>query len=149
MYSIMPGHDYRRSQALDRLTRLHEAQRAFHRGGSGEPLRALLAKDIRWTVPGRSAIAGRYEGIDEVIAYFAKRREISSGTFEMHTSEVLTGDGDYVAALTEGTAVVAGREERWSTVGLYRFGGDTLAECWLLPLDADQFDQIWGAASRR
>lgn len=141
--------DHPRSQALERLTRLHEAQRDFYGGGSGEPLRALLAQDIRWTVPGRSAIAGRYEGIDAVMAYFAARREIASGTFEMHTSEVLTGDGDYVAALTDGTAVVAGREARWSTVGLYRFTGDTVAECWLLPLDADEFDQIWGAAGPR
>jgi hypothetical protein len=38
----------------------------------------------------------------------------------------------------------AGREERWSTVGLYRLAGDRVAGCWLLPLDGVAFDRIWG-----
>jgi ketosteroid isomerase-like protein len=125
------------------LERLHEAQRRFYAGGSGEELREILVEDIRWVVPGRNAIAGRYEGIDDVMSYFAKRRELAARTFTMHTSEVLLGDGDHVAALTDGTAILAGAEERWSTVGLYRFRGDRVAACWLLPLDAEKFDRIW------
>jgi hypothetical protein len=34
-------------------------------------------------------------------------------------------------------------EHRWSTVGLYRFRGEQIAACWLLPLDAAAFDWIW------
>jgi ketosteroid isomerase-like protein len=128
------------------IARLHEAQRRFYAGGSGDELRDLLTTDIRWTVPGRNAIAGRYEGIAEVMSYFVKRREIASRTFTLHTSEVLVGDGDHVAALTDGTAVLAGAEERWSTVGLYRLRGGLVAACWLLPLDAEKFDRIWTAA---
>ena len=50
------------------LERLHAAQGAFYAGGPPEPLRALLADDIVWTVPGDNAIAGRYEGADAVMA---------------------------------------------------------------------------------
>jgi len=62
----------------------------------------------------------------------------------MHPGDVLVGDGDRVAVLTDGSARIGGREERWSTVGLYRLAGDRrLAACWLLPLDPEAFDRIW------
>ena len=137
-----------RSVALERLASLHEAQRDFYAGGSAEKLRAALTEDIRWTVPGSSPIAGRYEGFEEVIAYFTRRREMAARTFRMHLKEVLTGDGEHVAALTEGTAVLGGAEETWSTVGLYRFRGRRVAACWLLPLDPGEFDRIWSRTAK-
>jgi ketosteroid isomerase-like protein len=125
------------------LERLHAAQGAFYAGGPEAPLRALLTEDIVWTVPGDNAIAGRYAGIDAVMAYFARRRDHAGRTFRMHPGEVLTGDGDHIAVLTDGTAVIDGAEHRWSTVGLYRLRGDRIAACWLLPLDQAAFDRIW------
>lgn len=38
--------------------------------------------------------------------------------------------------------VIGGVEHRWSTVGLYRIREERMAACWLLPLDAEDFD-IW------
>jgi hypothetical protein len=61
----------------------------------------------------------------------------------MHPLDVLVGEGDHVAALTDGTAVIDGVERRWSTVGLYRIEDGLIAACWLLPLDEVAFDQIW------
>jgi ketosteroid isomerase-like protein len=125
------------------LQQLHAAQGAFYAGGPGDELRALLTDDIVWTVPGDNAIGGVYEGIEAVFSYFARRRDLADRTFRMHPGEVLYGDGDHVAVLTDGSAVSDGRERRWSTVGLYRFRGDRIAACWLLPLDATAFDEIW------
>jgi uncharacterized protein len=132
-----------RAAAEALLARLHAAQRDFYAGGTEEPLRALLQPDVEWHVPGRNAIAGDYRGIDAVMAYFARRRDHAARTFRMHPGEVLVGDGDHAAVLTDGTAVLQGREERWSTVGLYRFAGERIAGCWLLPLDPVAFDRIW------
>jgi hypothetical protein len=98
---------------------------------------------VTWHVPGRNAIAGTYAGRDAVMAYFARRRDLAQRTFRLHPGEVLTGEGDHVAVLTDGTAVVGGREARWSTVGLYRFDGERVAGCWLLPLDPAAFDAVW------
>jgi hypothetical protein len=61
----------------------------------------------------------------------------------MHRGDVLTGSGDSVAVLTDGTAVVDGVERRWSTVGLYTLRGDRVAECRLIPFDQAEFDEIW------
>ena len=132
-----------RDEARRVLARLHEAQGAFYAGGPPEPLRALLADDVAWVVPGRNAIAGEYRGIDEVMAYFAQRRNLAARTFRMHPGDLLTGDGDHVAVLTDGTATIGGIERRWSTVGLYRLHLGRVAACWLLPLDPGAFDAIW------
>jgi ketosteroid isomerase-like protein len=132
-----------RDEARRVLARLHEAQGAFYAGGPPEPLRALLAHDVAWVVPGTNLIAGEYRGIDEVMAYFARRRDVAAGSFRMHPGDLLSGDGDRVAVLTDGTATIGGVERRWSTVGLYRLREGRVAACWLLPLDQAAFDAIW------
>jgi ketosteroid isomerase-like protein len=132
-----------RAAALEVLGAFHAAQGDFYAGGREAPLRALLTADVAWHVPGRNAIAGDYLGIDEVMAYFARRRDLAARSFRMEPGEVLVGDGDHVAVLTDGVAVVAGSEERWSTVGLYRISGRRIAACRLLALDQAAFDRIW------
>ena len=127
------------------LQRLHAAQGDFYAGGPEEPLRAVLTDDIAWHVPGDNAIAGTYEGAEAVMAYFARRRDLAGRSFRMHPGDVLTGDGERVAVLTDGTATIDGQPHHWSTVGLYRLRGDRVAACWLLPLDPVAFDRIWAA----
>jgi hypothetical protein len=79
-------------------------------------------------------------------AYFARRRDRASGSFRMHRRDVLTGDGSRIAALTDGTATVAGARHAWSTVGLYdTIDQERITACWLLPLDQAAFDAIWSA----
>jgi uncharacterized protein len=136
-----------RARALELLARLHEAQGSFYAGGPDGPLRAVLADDVVWHVPGANAIAGVYEGVDAVLAYMRRRRDLATRTFRMHPGDVLVGEGDTVAALTDGTAVIDGVERSWSTVGLYRFSSDRVAACWLLPLDPGVFDEVWRTAA--
>ena len=107
-------------------------------------MRKLLTPDVRWIVPGESYIAGSYEGIDAVFDYFRRRRDFANGTFRMYRRDILVGDGNRVAALTDGTATIGGEQRHWSTVGVY----DTVEEsrisaCWLLPFDQQAFDSIW------
>jgi ketosteroid isomerase-like protein len=132
-----------REVAFESLARLHDAQGAFYAGGPAAPLRELLTNDVVWRVPGQNAIAGVYTGIDEVMAYFARRRDLAGRTFRMHPGELLVGEGEHAGVLTDGTAFLHGAERSWSTLGLYRFRGNRIAACWLLPLDPEQFDRIW------
>jgi ketosteroid isomerase-like protein len=125
------------------LSRLHDAQNHFYAGGDAARLRAVLAPDVIWTVPGANAIAGTYRGLDAVLEYFTRRRAIADSTFRMHRRDVLVGATGRIAALTDGTATIAGRPRTWSTVGLYEVRDGLVAACWLLPLDAAQFDEIW------
>jgi ketosteroid isomerase-like protein len=134
-----------RDEARRILARLHEAQGAFYAGGPAGPLRDLLTEDVAWVVPGVNAIAGDHRGVDAVMAYFARRRDLAARSFRMHPGDLLTGEGDLVAVLTDGTATIAGSERRWSTVGLYELREGRVAACWLLPLDPVAFDAIWSA----
>jgi uncharacterized protein len=126
------------------LARMHAVQGRFYAGEAvDDEVRALLTDDVVWTIPGDNAIAGRYRGPDEVLAYFTRRRDLASQSFRMHPGDMLVGDSDHVAVLTDGSATIDGREQRWSTVGLYRLRGDRIAGCSLLALDQAAFDAIW------
>ena len=132
-----------RDEATAVIDRLHEAQARLYTDGDPEAVRALLSDQIAWHVPGASPIAGSYHGPEEVIAYMLARRRLADGTFRMHRLDVLTGNGDTIAVLTDGEASIEGAQRRWSTVGLYRLERSYVAECWLLPLDQAEFDDIW------
>ena len=132
-----------RENARALLARLHAAQNTFYSGGGEGELRDLLAPDVVWHVPGVNAIAGAYRGHDDVLGYFTRRRELAASTFRIRARDVLTGDGDTIAALSDGAATLGNQEWRWSTVGLYRVADGRIAECWLLPTDPGLFDLIW------
>ena len=138
-----------RERAVALLDALHAAQNDFYAGGSDAQVRRLLTSDVVWTIPGASPIAGTYHGIDEVCAYFARRRDLASGTFRMNRRDILVGEGLRVGALTDGTATLGGREHRWSTVGLYDVTeDDRICACRLLALDQQEFDAAWSSVAR-
>jgi ketosteroid isomerase-like protein len=132
-----------RDSALTLLAGLHEAQNSFYGGGGSIPLRALLAPDVVWTMPGHNAISGTYRGIEQVLGYFTSRRDLASATFRLHRRDVLVGEGERIVAITDGTATIAGELRAWSTLGLYEIRADRIAACRLLPLDQAEFDAIW------
>jgi hypothetical protein len=132
-----------RDIAIGLLDRLHTGQNEFYAGGSGAALRPLLAPNIIWTVPGDNRIAGTYRGLEEVFGYFRRRRDLADRTFKMKRRDLLVGDGDRLAALTDGFATIRDVDRRWSTVGLYEVIDGQIAACWLLPLDQLGFDAIW------
>ena len=137
-----------RDRAAEFIERLHRAQEELYAGGDTVPVERLLAPDVVWHVPGETPIAGRHDGVDTVIGYMLLRRELADCTFRMRRRELLVGDGDQFAALTDGYAEIAGRAREWSTVGLYRLRGDRLAECHLIPFDQAEFDSIWAGRGR-
>jgi ketosteroid isomerase-like protein len=134
-----------RDEAAALLSRLHDAQNDFYQGGDAAELGDILTADIAWHVPGDNAITGDYHGRDEVLRYMLKRRNLAAATMRIEPRELLIGAGDYVAASADGTATIGGIDHSWSTIGLYRVREGKIAECWLLPLDANAFDTIWRA----
>jgi hypothetical protein len=64
----------------------------------------------------------------------------------MHRRDILVGETRCVCALTDGTATLGGREQRWSTGGLYDLTHDNqICACWLLALDQLAFDAVWSS----
>jgi hypothetical protein len=133
----------KRGAAIDLLDRLHLAQNEFYSGGSGSSFAQILVPGITWTIPGNNAIAGTYHGLEVVLDYFRRRRDLSDRTFQLHRRDVLVGEGDRIAALVDGLATIDNVDHRWSTVGLYDVVDQRITACWLLPLDQRGFDTIW------
>ncbi|MGZ4176755.1 MAG: GNAT family N-acetyltransferase [Solirubrobacteraceae bacterium] len=116
---------------------------------AGEPvqedLAALLAPDVAWHVPGRNAIAGDYQGREEVLAYFCRRRDLARRSFVI-TPRGTLADATRVAHFADGEAVLGGETRRWRTVGIFEVAAGRIAECWLVPFDQHAFDEIWTSA---
>ncbi|HEY1508344.1 MAG TPA: nuclear transport factor 2 family protein [Solirubrobacteraceae bacterium] len=121
------------------------AQREMYAGGPVDPLSELLADEIVWHVPGTSPIAGDYRGKQAVLDYFGARRAMAAGRIEITKHGELVGD-DVVVALADGHARLGSGEARWRTAGAYRVADQKIAEAWLVPLDADAFDEAWAMA---
>jgi len=134
----------RDTSPVELIAELHRRQSEMYAGGSIDPVVELLAGDIVWHVPGRSPIAGDHRGVEQVIAYFERRRRLANATMRMRPGEVIFA-GDAVARFVEGSAVLDGERVSWQTVGIYRVDVENrrIHEVWLVPLDGDLFDRIW------
>jgi ketosteroid isomerase-like protein len=65
-------------------------------------LTGLLSPDVTLLVPGRSPLAGRYEGRDAVFGFLGKLGAISGGTYQAELRDLYTND-DQVVAVQHGT----------------------------------------------
>jgi ketosteroid isomerase-like protein len=120
----------------------HARQNRFYAGGEQAPVSAMLTDDVTWHVPGESAIAGDYRGREEVLRYFARRRELSGATFRIDVRGVLADD-ERAVILAGGEVTYGGQTFAWGTVGIFRLAGGRIAECWVVPYDQLGFDRIW------
>jgi ketosteroid isomerase-like protein len=111
-------------------------------GGDDRALAEVFARDVVWHVPGRNAIAGEYRGVDQVIEYVRRRRELAEGTFEITVHDVLAND-EHGLVIATGRATRGGNAFQWRAHGLHRFRDGLIAECWVLPENQYEFDKIW------
>jgi ketosteroid isomerase-like protein len=89
------------TSSVELVAELHRRQGEMYAGGSVDSVVELLAGDIVWHVPGRSPIAGDHRGVEQVIAYFERRRRLANATMRMYPGEVIA-TGDAVAQFVEG-----------------------------------------------
>jgi ketosteroid isomerase-like protein len=130
------------------IRNFHDAQNRFYAGGDQEQVRAMLAADVAWHVPGRSAIAGDYLGREEVLRYFVGRRELAQATFRIVVRGVLADD-ERAVIFAGGQVQRDGETFTWETVAVFRIADAKIAECWVLPYDQYSFDEIWSPAVDR
>jgi len=118
----------------------------MYAGGSTDRVVELLTDDVVWHVPGASPIAGDHHGHDGVVEYFRTRRRIADDSMRLRPGAMLTEEG-LVVQRVDGTAVLGGESVDWRTVGVYRFEGGRIAEVWLVPIELQKFDRVWGAGA--
>lgn len=94
------------------LRREYEARAARDARG----LIQVFTNDVVWHIPGRSAIAGEYRGLDQVMGYVRTRRELAAGTFEIIVHDVLAND-EHGLVIATGRATRDGETSEWRAHG--------------------------------
>jgi hypothetical protein len=120
---------------------LRKGYDAFSKGDMGT-LRDLFDPNIKWHIPGRSPIAGDYNGVDEVFGFFAQIAERSGGSFNIEIHDVLVND-------THGVVLVAARGERNGkrlndrNVHVWHIQNGKTTEFWGHSSDQYAVDEFW------
>jgi len=109
---------------------LHLVRKGYEAFNTGDiqTLVTLMSHDVVQHVPGSSALAGDYKGIEAVLGLYAKLGELTGGTFRAHLVDV-HGDGHgHVTAIHQTIATRNGvtRLSRGSI--LFTFLGDKVTD---------------------
>jgi uncharacterized protein len=121
---------------------LREGFAAFQKGDLEALQHQYFAEDIRWHIPGRSPIAGDYEGIAQVMQLFARLFELSGGTFRIELHDVLANDERAVALFTI-RGERAGKQLNDDAAQTYRVRDGKVAEAWSYQTDLYAVDEFW------
>ena len=71
---------------------VREGFAAFSRGDMDYLQKQFFAEDVRFHLPGRSLLAGDYEGPQQVMQLFARLFELTGGTFSVELHDVLANE---------------------------------------------------------
>lgn len=114
---------------------------AFSRGDLDTVL-SIFDDDIRWHVPGRSALAGDYRGHEEVTKFFGNLFERSGGTFSVELHDVLANDEHAVAL-----AILRGERDGQAYAGMaahvWHVRDGKAIEFWTASTDQYGADEFW------
>jgi uncharacterized protein len=100
------------------------------------------AADIRYHIPGRSPVAGDYEGTAQVLELFARISELSGGTFRVELHDAVANDHHSVLLFTA-RAERAGKQLEDNAVLTAHRHGRKVTEVWVQATDLYAFDEFW------
>jgi ketosteroid isomerase-like protein len=124
------------------VARLQRALAAFNRNNI-DALAADVAEDVTYTIRGRSAVSGSYEGVHGVCTALKRIQELTGGTMTAEP-QVLLAEGDAIMAYMRVTGQRPdGRTYDSHQAYLYRFRDGKLVEGQSIPVDQHAFEQFF------
>ena len=121
---------------------LRDAYDAMARG-DGRTLGKLLTPETTWVIPGNGALAGRYQGPDEIVGFWKRIAEQTGGGLRLEVLDVLANE-------QRGVVLVAARGERNGRqlderqVAVFEFGADgTIDTATFIYEDPAAYDEFW------
>ncbi len=102
----------------------------------------LLREDVVWTIPGRSGLAGRFEGRDAALGALRQAVVLSDGTYRTELEDVIADD-EHVVAVYRALGTRGGRELDLRQALLCRVEDGRWVEVRALPFDQYAFDEFW------
>ena len=119
-----------------------EGVAAFQRGDLDALRTKYFTEDVRYHVPGRSPLAGVYEGVDQVIGLFVRLFELSGGTFRIELHDVIAND-EHVADLLTMRAERDGKQLEDQAVLIAHVTDGKFSEVWTYQTDQYDVDEFY------
>ena len=110
--------------------------------GDRPAARELLAADVRWTVPGRSPVAGTHVGPEDVLGVDATLRDLSGGTLRHHVLIWLAAP-PHAHAVTRQTATRDGVDAAFDRAFVFTIGNGLITGIHAYTDDLYAFDDFW------
>lgn len=123
---------------------LDVVRKAYEALGAGDfgTLMGLLTDDVKAHVPGRSPVAGDYDGKEAVGGYVAKLAELSGGTLRFEPHDVTASEA-HAVGLVRDLAERDGKTLAMNNVHVWHVGAGRLSEIWIYPGDVYAWDEFW------
>lgn len=102
----------------------------------------FVSADLRYTIPGRSPIAGTTLGVNEHLRMLKLARDLTSGTLKLAPLATAV-DGDYLFVWGRLNATRDNKYLDCEHGVMYRFAGDRVVEGRTLPTNQYQFDDFF------
>jgi uncharacterized protein len=120
-------------------------RRGYDAFGSGDmdTLRELYHPDIVWHAPGRSQLAGDYQGVDAVLGFFGQTMELTGGNFGVEVHDVVAND-EHAVGLHKGHAERAGRTLEGNGTLVFHVRDGKVTEVWQYWADQYAADELFG-----
>jgi ketosteroid isomerase-like protein len=120
------------------------ARRGFERFVAGDPegLLELFASHAVWHVPGANAMAGDYRGLEEILAFLRRTREVTDGTYQVELLWVVADD-EHVVPLYRARGRRGERTLDIEQALLIEVEGGLWRNIRAQPLDQAAFDAFW------
>jgi ketosteroid isomerase-like protein len=121
-------------------------RRAVDAFGAGDmaTLKEVFAPDLKWHLPGRSAIAGDYVGRDAVFGLFGKMAALTNGTIRTTAREII-GDEKGGVIITKDTGERNGKKLDSMLILRVHIRDGKLVEAWEHIADLYAYDDFWSS----
>ena len=110
--------------------------------GDVDALRQVFADNTIFHEPGRNPVAGDYQGIDQMLGFFATVADRSGGTFRVTVHDVVAND-EHAVGLHIAEGEREGRRLRSQQTLVFHVRDGMVAETWALHYDQHATDEFW------
>jgi ketosteroid isomerase-like protein len=123
------------------VARYRRMMDAFNAGDLGT-ISDVVASDVEYVIPGRSAIAGQAHGLAALLELLGRAKEQSGGTLRLDLRSVVADD-EYLFAYGRVSATRKGRTLDSDHCVVFRFAEGKIVEGRTIPVDLYAFDAFW------
>jgi ketosteroid isomerase-like protein len=110
--------------------------------GNMQSVLDACSDEIKFSVPGKSPLAGTYTKADFASKLIAHAKELSGGTFQLVAHDILAND-QHACVLVSHTVTRKGAKSEYRLCHIWRFTQGKPVAWYEYPRDLYQFDAVW------